>query len=840
MVGPRRVFLSHTSELREYPAERSFVDAAEAAVTRAGDAVTDMAYFAAREDRPAGYCQERVRGCDVYAGLIGLRYGSPVQDRPELSYTELEFETATNAGLPRLVFLLDEDAVLPIPAAKLQDSDPDRQARQRSFRTRLLAAGIIVAKVASPEQLELELLQALKESRLEPDAPTRGSGPAAVLPAPPDLMGRSDEVGVLVAAWMASPPQPVAVLGPPGIGKSAVCLAALHDQRIQERFGDRRWFIRCDGATSAEALLSGLAAELGVISEGSGSALGRVLATLGAGLAVVVLDNFETPWTADPLPTEELLRAVAAVPQTGVTVSARGTARPAGPRWRDFPLLSPLQLVDARRMFLAVAGSGFAADSHLDGLIAGLDGVPLAIELMGYAAQGQPSLEDVEHRWRTERVGMLQRMGGGTRELSVAVSVETSVNGPLMIPSARRLLSILGVLPDGIAHEDLAILLPDAGLAATAVLRQAGLVFDQDARLRMLAPIREYTAVAHPPDPADLARVMGQYVQLAAATGYQVGTSEGAQAVIRLQAETGNITSMLEWAAAERRIEELTKALWGLTEYWKYTGFSQPTLERAAQEAISAHGTASQHARALFALGDLAVGREDREGARAHFERALPLYRQTGDVRGEAQCIKGLGDIALEESDYESARTYYEQALSLFQQTGRVRGEAQCIRRLGDIARERSDHESARTYYEQALPLFQQIGEVVGEATCIKALGDIALEKSDYESARTYYEQALPLFHQAGTSLGEANCNFSLGHIALKGSDYEGARTYYKRALSLYEARNLPLYVGWTLVNLARLDSPGDERTRHWEAARKAWASIGRDDLIKSIKSEFQ
>jgi hypothetical protein len=107
---PQRVFLSHTSDLGKYTEPGSFVAAAVEAMLRARHAVTDMAYFAARHTSPANVCVEMVAQSDVYVGIIGLRYGSPVRDRPDVSYTELEFEAAGERGLPRLIFRIREDS----------------------------------------------------------------------------------------------------------------------------------------------------------------------------------------------------------------------------------------------------------------------------------------------------------------------------------------------------------------------------------------------------------------------------------------------------------------------------------------------------------------------------------------------------------------------------------------------------------------------------------------------------------------------------------------------------------------------------------------------------------
>lgn len=131
----------------------------ERAGSLAHDAVTDMEYFAAREGQPALACREAVADAEVFVAVVGFRYGSPMRDHPELSYTELEFETAIQAGLPRLVFLLDEETHGPRELL----IDPTYGIRQEAFRTRLRESGVVIRTVRTPDELTTALLQALVE-----------------------------------------------------------------------------------------------------------------------------------------------------------------------------------------------------------------------------------------------------------------------------------------------------------------------------------------------------------------------------------------------------------------------------------------------------------------------------------------------------------------------------------------------------------------------------------------------------------------------------------------------------------------------------------------------------
>lgn len=159
--GPWRVFLSHTSELRDYPRGNSYIDCAERAVSAAGHAVRDMADFPAVDEAPASLCEQRVNESDVYVGIYGMRYGSPVRDQPDISYTELEFNAATARGIPRLIFVVDsESEELGLPLKALIDREYGH--RQDAFLQRVKDSGLTLQRFQSPDDLKLLLERSLR------------------------------------------------------------------------------------------------------------------------------------------------------------------------------------------------------------------------------------------------------------------------------------------------------------------------------------------------------------------------------------------------------------------------------------------------------------------------------------------------------------------------------------------------------------------------------------------------------------------------------------------------------------------------------------------------------
>jgi hypothetical protein len=365
------------------------------------------------------------------------------------------------------------------------------------------------------------------------------------LPPRPELVGRGDELAGLVRLLLDGDPRPLLVWGGPGIGKTALTTAALHQPAIAARFGDRRYFVALREIRAGEQILD----EVGrVIGEPDGEdRAARALRRLeAAGPALLVLDNLETPWeTPEQGPaTSRALGQLASLPRLRLMASIRGSQKPQGGRWRVTGEVPPLLPEDARELFCAVAGEEHRDDPALAALLTALGGVPLAISLMAQRMEDVADAAELLGLWRRERTRLAATGSGDQPDLSLHVSFETSLTSPRLPEAGRRLFALMGRLPLGVLPEDADTLLGGDGFAARSGLRHVGLAQQADGRLVMLPPVREHAA-EKPLTPADEAGLTAWTFALVQAFGLLGEPRASRPTVERARAELVNLEAAL-------------------------------------------------------------------------------------------------------------------------------------------------------------------------------------------------------------------------------------------------------------------------------------------------------
>lgn len=235
------MFLSHTSEFAKYPDSRSYVQAAMNACIRDGFIPGDMSLWSAADNPAADECRQRVADADIYVGIIGFNYGSPVRDEPAHSYTELEYEEARARGIPTLVFLLADDNDMPFGLARGNWKYTDRQ---EAFRQRLVDDDLVIGTFKSPDALDNLIGQSLRRfpgpTTLRPAARKRAvpfmarqiQANRVERPALAEICSRLQTiVDRLDGDSPASGLAVAALTGPPGFGKTVLADWSAHQLR---------------------------------------------------------------------------------------------------------------------------------------------------------------------------------------------------------------------------------------------------------------------------------------------------------------------------------------------------------------------------------------------------------------------------------------------------------------------------------------------------------------------------------------------------------------------------------------------------------------------------------
>jgi hypothetical protein len=207
----RRVFVSHTAELGRLPVNRSFVQAAKDAIVKARMVPVEQS------DLPSGgNIAELVAGCDVWVGIIGHRYGTPVPSQLDRSYVEWEHEIAMGRGCFRVPLLLKDS----VCGSDFDEPTLDYRERQVAFRQRLWDGSetSLAKHFESTAEVELLVYQTLVDQFLGHRASIGGTVRRS------SLTTRST-VPALARGWVHRPRLTEAIVGKLCDGESLVSLA---------------------------------------------------------------------------------------------------------------------------------------------------------------------------------------------------------------------------------------------------------------------------------------------------------------------------------------------------------------------------------------------------------------------------------------------------------------------------------------------------------------------------------------------------------------------------------------------------------------------------------------
>ncbi|KAJ7274045.1 hypothetical protein C8J57DRAFT_1714971 [Mycena rebaudengoi] len=326
------------------------------------------------------------------------------------------------------------------------------------------------------------------------------SGSFGLLPPCPQIFnGRESELQDVVNILIQDSAH-IAILGTGGMGKTSLATVALHNPQVEAKYS-HRYFVPCHSSPTCTELAATIADHIG-LEKGSNMAKKVAHYFAHAPPSLLVLDNLETPW--EPLSSrsevEEFLSLLTDAPHLGLMITLRGAEHPSKVKWtRPFLApLEPLSNVAAQQTFIEVADEGHD-DASIKELLELTGNLPLAVSLIASVA-GSEGCAKALSRWKLESTQMLS--DGYDQRSSLDISIMLSYTSSCMTPGAQELLSILSMLPDGLADADLVqAKLPILDiLACKATLIKTAIAFvDQDQHLKVLVPIREHILSIHPP-----------------------------------------------------------------------------------------------------------------------------------------------------------------------------------------------------------------------------------------------------------------------------------------------------------------------------------------------------
>lgn len=620
-----------------------------------------------------------------------------------------------------------------------------------------------------------------------------------------DFTGRAAAVTALTNALAAEdrqpdgPPSLAVVVGPPGIGKTALAVHCAHAVRSGYPAGQLHLCLGGTDATPtdpAELLAEALRA-LGVGDAAlpptvrERSALYRSL--LADRPMLVLLDD-----AADAAQVRALL------PGNGCAVlvtSRRRITELPGAFLLELDVLPP---GEGEQLLGRIIGERrLAADR--EAALAILDAcghLPLAIRIAGARLAGRPDWPlAVFQRRLSDEASRLDELRAG--DLEVRESFERSTRRLTgEAATAFRALGLLGPvsLPGWVADAVLGRPRTEAvvdSLVDVSLLRLAGTDALGQPRY-LLHDLMRCQARQHAGGEAErraLARVLDGW------------TSAAGHATTRLPTTLFSLTpeEPASWRLPDDTLAQLTADPLSWFEAERESLVEAVRLAAGTGLAASAWSLAA----ALVPYFDLHCRLDEWQ---LTHRLALDSARAAGDRRGEAAMLRGLGQVCLYQDRYAEADGMLRRACALFRELGDTRGEAISICGLGAVSQFSGEHLRALGSFRRALAMFLTIGDRGGEAYARQAIGRIHLSLGDLRQASGWLTQALRLARDLGDTHREGCVSMQLGRLHDMKAEAGEAMRFQGWALDIFEGLGDRHCGAYAMQSLGGLQAANGER----------------------------
>ena len=556
-------------------------------------------------------------------------------------------------------------------------------------------------------------------------------------PPPKACLGRDELIESLVG--LAENLTPIALIGPGGIGKTAIALTVLHHDRIRERFGDNRRFIRCDKFPASRThFLSQLSHAVGAGVDNPND-LTPLRPFLSSREMIIVLDNAESILDPEGTGAQEISPIVEELSQLKticLCVTSRITSVPRHCKRPEIPALSMESACD---IFYGIYSNGGRSDI-VNNLLRRLDFHALSITLLATtASHNMWDYDRLSQEWDTHRVQVLRT----DYNESLIATIELSLASPTfreLDADARDLLGVVAFFPQGVNENNLDWLFPTISNRETIFDKfcALSLTHRSDGFITMLAPLRDYLCPKDPTSSSLLRTTKDQYFnRLSIHVGPGKPGFEESQWIV---SEDVNVEHLLDIFTT---IDTSSNGIWDVCYYFmehlywhkKRLVVLGPKLEGLPDN----HFSKPQCLLVLSELFESVGNEEERKRLLVH---TLKLWREQGDNSWVAQTLWFLADANQLLGFYAEGIQQAKEALEIFKQLDDRHGQAQVSQTLAWLFVANRQLEAAEGAASQVINL-QDDSSRFGVCTCHRLLGEIYASRDETEKAIDQFEIAL-------------------------------------------------------------------------------------------------